>query len=110
MACPYFYPLAPAADVQQPARAPLGRVHGGRCENGGDAGTDACNFGYARGRCVSFPDSAVIDAVRFTALQGRIVYVLEKDYLPVEHGTDFGALTEPVRRQAEVFTSWATTR
>ena len=108
MACPFFYPLAPAADVQQPARAPLGVVHDGRCKHGGVAGGDACNFGYARGRCISFPDSGAIDAVRFTTWQGSIMYVLEKDYLPVSHGTDFGALTEAVRRQAEVFTAWVT--
>jgi hypothetical protein len=36
------------------------------------------------------------------------VYVLEKDYLPIQHGTDLEILTEPVRRQAEVFTAWAT--
>jgi hypothetical protein len=108
MACPYFYPIAPSADGQQPARAPLGVIHGGRCEQGGMAGTDACNFGYARGRCISFPDSAAIDAVRFTALQGRIMYVLEKDYLPVQHGTDLERLSEAVRRQGEVFAAWAT--
>jgi hypothetical protein len=108
MACPYFYPIAPSADAQQPARAPLGVIHGGQCEKGGIAGADACNFGYARGRCISFPDSAAIDAVRFTVRQGKTVYVLEKDYLPIQHGTDLEILTEPVRRQAEVFTAWAT--
>jgi hypothetical protein len=108
MACPYFYPLAPATDAQQPARAPLGVVHSGRCVQGGDVDTESCNFGYARGRCVSFPESATIDAVRFTTFQGRTIYVLEKDYLPVQHGTDLQTLSEPVRRQAEVFTAWAT--
>ncbi len=50
-----------------------------------------CNRGYARKRCPRFPDDSASDAVRFsvtedTGDQVRVVYVIEKNHFPVEHG------------------------
>jgi hypothetical protein len=50
-----------------------------------------CNNGYAGGRCPRFPQNAGVDAVRFSVTadtpdEVRLVYVLEKDYGPVDHG------------------------
>ena len=106
MACPYFYPISKAeGGAKQPARAPLGVLYEGTCEIGGASHSDACNFGYAAGRCDAFPADAYADAVRFTTLQGRTVYVLEKNFSPVEHG-DVTSLTGTLARQAKVFASW----
>lgn len=81
-------------------------MYEGRCEIGGSAGSDACNFGYAAGHCESFPPcDAVGDAVRFTMLEGRATYVLEKNYSPVRFGA-IDALEGALARQAEVFVSW----
>jgi hypothetical protein len=92
-------------DAKQPARVPLGVLYDGRCEIGGRQQSDACNFGYAAGRCDAFPSDPVADAVRFTMLEGRTVYVLEKDHSPLRHG-DAACLNGALARQAEVFTSW----
>jgi hypothetical protein len=65
-----------------------------------------CNFGYARGRCEHFPADAMVDAVRFSVKQDagepptdllRVIYVLERDHAPVEHGvlTFSGSSTAP---------------
>lgn len=105
MACPYFYPVAKADAARQPARAPLGVLYQGRCEMGGSAEHDACNFGYARHACEAFPHDAEADAVRFTTIEGRSVYILERDYLPIRHGSVSG-LQGSLRRQAEVFCAW----
>jgi hypothetical protein len=48
---------------------------------------------------------AAADAVRFTTLQGRMMYVLEKNYFPVRHG-DAGSLDGALARQAEMFALW----
>ncbi len=105
MACPYFYPLAEAVVERQPARVPLGVLYQGRCENGGSGQHEACNFGYGRHKCDAFPPDAEADAVRFTALNGKTIYILEQDHLPVRHG-EVADLPEPMRRQAEVFQNW----
>jgi hypothetical protein len=80
-------------------------MYTGRCEVGGAGGTDACNFGYAAGRCEAFPHDALADAVRFTTVEGRTVYVLEKAYAPVRHG-GVETLDGALARQAEVFAAW----
>jgi hypothetical protein len=80
-------------------------MYEGRCEIGGVAGSDACNFGYASGRCEVFPNEPLADAIRFTTLEGRTMYVLEKNYSPVRHG-DVESLDGALARQAEVFASW----
>jgi hypothetical protein len=105
MACPYFYPVSKAEVEKQPARVPLGSLYQGTCEIGGTASSDACNFGYAAGRCDAFPQDAPADAVRFTTLQGRTIYVLEKDFSPVRYG-DAATLDGALARQAEVFAAW----
>jgi hypothetical protein len=47
---------------------------------------DVCNCGYASGRCDRFPVGSP-DAVRFSVIaEDRILWVLEKDHVPVEHG------------------------
>jgi len=53
-----------------------------------------CNFGYPQGKCGHFPAGAAAHAAHFSVLQDeprepllRIIYVLEKDHVPVEHGT-----------------------
>jgi hypothetical protein len=49
---------------------------------------EVCNFGYARGRCSSFPEDSEADAVRFSKRDdGPLIFVLEKNYSPVKHGT-----------------------
>ncbi len=60
---------------------------------------DLCNCGYARGRCDQFPAASAADAVRFSVVTGdaaavRLVYILEKNHAPVEHGTINFAIRE----------------
>lgn len=51
-----------------------------------------------------FPASGDVDAVRFTKWQGRLIYILEKNYSPAGHGDCSGELKSPVlARQAAVF-------
>ncbi len=72
-------------------RAPLGGMFEGQCERNGAGDARLCNFGYARGLCAHFPDGSGADAVRFSVAGssdgvGRLVWILEKDHAPVEHG------------------------
>jgi hypothetical protein len=79
---------------------------------------DLCNCGYARGRCDRFPDDTPADAVRFSITgdqheRVRLVYILEKDHAPAEHGAleyavaaaqmTSGPITELLDRQARAF-------
>jgi hypothetical protein len=67
---------------------------------------DLCNTGYARGRCDRFPAGAFADAVRFSrTADGRLIYILEKDHAPVEHGEMDAARDprEPLASQARAF-------
>jgi hypothetical protein len=70
---------------------------------------EVCNCGYARGSCGRFPAGEAADAVRFSLLDGRLIYVLEKDHAPIEHG-EIDPLTdsrEPLASQARAFlASW----
>jgi hypothetical protein len=88
-------------------------VYKGSCERTGVACApellvDACNFGYARGRCTAFPADAAADAVRFTKYNGEVLYILERECAPVEHGP-VGRLAGrgALERQAAVFLSSA---
>src|SRR5882672_8348520 len=100
MACPFFKPLrrldsggwAPAP------RLPLGDAWGGECTASGSyeppeaVQRDVCNCGYALRRCDHFPGDDAADAVRFSMIAGEgaaddhLIYILEKDHAPVEHG------------------------
>ena len=115
MACPYFYPTAEVdyAERPRPARAPLGGVFDGFCHSGPQPVKPApgllyqqCNYGYGRTSCPLFPSEARADAVRFTAWKGQLLFILERNYSPVEHGP-----CEPVpensvlARQALVFST-----
>ena len=94
VACPFFKPVfRPVTPMEWGSvRAPLGGVFEGECEMERGAGEPRlCNFGYARGLCASFPENAVADAVRFSVSGSsdgvvKVVWILEKDHAPVEHG------------------------
>jgi hypothetical protein len=114
MACPWFNPLREAdfAARPRPARAPLGTVFEGTCEAhdgapfrpSDDLLYGVCNFGYGRGRCPAFPDGSEADAVRFTAVGQRIVWVLEREYAPVQHGSSEGPFPSALlERQVQAF-------
>jgi hypothetical protein len=72
-------------------RAPLGAMFEGQCEQNGPGEGRLCNFGYARGVCGHFPEGSIADAIRFSVVGKKrgavqIVWVLERDHAPVEHG------------------------
>jgi hypothetical protein len=84
----------------RPPRFPLGDAFGGACharpseiiEPPEARQRELCNCGYARGRCDRFPGDSAADAVRFsvtgdTPTRLLVVYVIEKDHAPAEHGT-----------------------
>ena len=121
MACPFFKPvqrLDPGGWDPAP-RLPLLDAWSGVCTAAYDwtppeaVQREICNCGYARGRCDRFPSSKAADepadAVRFSALEERLIYVLERDHAPVEHG-EIDPITdprEPLASQARAFmASW----
>lgn len=78
---------------------PLGDTYTGVCharpgdpiDPPGACQREFCNRGYARGQCECFPPDATADAIRFSITgeedgRVRLVYVMEKDHKPVEHG------------------------
>ena len=83
----------------RPPRFPLGDSFGGAChshpadiiEPPEAHQRELCNCGYARTRCDRFPGGSAPDAVRFSVTDDTpnrllVVYVIEKDHAPVEHG------------------------
>ena len=115
MACPWFNPVREVDFVARPrpARAPLGTVFEGTCEARPDAPFrpsddllyGECNFGYGRHSCPAFPADSEADAVRFTAAGDRRVWILERDYAPVRHGSFDAPFPSPLlERQAAAFT------
>ena len=96
MACPFFEPkevLAKDWGLHRP-RTPLGQVYSGRCHAGDDylpserELIDWCNWGYARGACPRFPESAPADALRFSInADGVVAMVAELEFAPVPHAT-----------------------
>jgi len=98
MACPCFYPIEPQATRKTTPPAPLGDTWSGACHATPDewlpdpsTARELCNFGYARARCGRLPDDAP-DAVRFAISYDRdgligIYWVMEKDHLPLAHGS-----------------------
>ena len=115
MACPYFYPTTEVdySERPRPARAPLGAIFDGFCHAAPQPVKprprfvyQQCNYGYGRATCPLFPHNAPADAVRFTAWKASIVFILEKDYSPVEYGSCDAAPADPVlARQALVFST-----
>ncbi len=119
MACPYFLPQRPLdSGGWNPApRLPLIDAWAGEChapqaknlEPGENETREFCNLGYARGRCPHFPPDAAADAVRFSisvneAGDRRVIYVLEKDHAPVEHGLLGETAVDPLlSRQGQAF-------
>lgn len=120
MACPFFLPVRRlGSDGSNPApRLPLGGAYGGSChalvsgpiEPPEAIQRDLCNCGYARQRCSHFPVNGAADAVRFSVTghqDGRVtlVYILEKDHAPMEHGPLDPAreAREPLASQARAF-------
>ena len=92
-------PLGASGWARAP-RMPLGDAYGGHCracagEPVRPAETqlrELCNFGYARGRCDRFPAASGADAVRFSITSDdgsrvRMVYVVESEHAPLEHGS-----------------------
>jgi hypothetical protein len=121
VACPFFLPVRRiGSGGWNPApRLPLGDAYGGVCHARASAPfeppeeiqRELCNCGYARRRCSHFPDNGAADAVRFSVIgdqDGRVtlVYILEKDHAPMEHGLmdyDATAALEPLASQARAF-------
>ena len=125
MACPYFYPAVRLEEDlwAVPPRLPLIDAYSGECRAAGQTPDAAalhalCNSGYARGKCVHFPEDASHDAVRFSVLSDsagaiRVEYVFERNCWPLGHGVlSYSAVThsfasspldEVAGRQAEVF-------
>jgi len=65
---------------------------------------ETCDCGYARGRCAHFPDDAGADAVRFSMAGERLIYILEKDHAPLEHGeAEATEMREPLASVARAF-------
>lgn len=94
MPCPYFIPDKPLNETGwfRPPRSPLGVLHSGECQLGSiPDDLHPCNFGYARGVCPHFPSDAPFDAVRFaitsrTGHTAELLYILERNHAPAEHG------------------------
>jgi hypothetical protein len=100
VACPFFAPIEPWSENSRdpwsgPRRVPLGEPYRGKCALTADAidphaQAELCNFGYARGRCAYFPDSAN-DAVRFSITNSvderiQLIWIAERGHAPVTHG------------------------
>jgi hypothetical protein len=102
VACPFFVPSRrlEVSGWIRPPRFPLGDAFGGTCharptevlEPPEPHQRELCNCGYAQGRCDRFPGGDSPDAVRLSVTEDTparlsLVYVIEKDHVPVEHGT-----------------------
>jgi hypothetical protein len=120
VACPFFLPVRRlgSGGWNPEPRLPLGDAYGGSCHALASAPFEPpeetqrvlCNCGYARRRCPHFPDNGPADAVRFSVIghqDGRVtlVYILEKDHAPMEHGLmdDATGALEPLASQARAF-------
>jgi hypothetical protein len=118
MACPYFKPSRrlDSGGWDPAPRLPLGDAWSGECTVGvaweppEAIQREVCNCGYARGRCGHFPVDEKADAVRFSLQFSidageRLIYILEKDHAPIEHGEINGAtdVREPLASLARAF-------
>jgi hypothetical protein len=101
MPCPFFLPIRrlDRGAWVHPPRLPLGDPYAGECHADPTAPheppelhqRELCNCGYARYRCSHFPEDAAADAVRFSIVSDsgasvELIYVVEKDHAPAEHG------------------------
>jgi hypothetical protein len=96
MACPYFQPVSrlDAGGWDPAPRLPLGDAWSGFCvalasgsfEPEESVQRELCNCGYARGKCAYFPPECDADAVRFASQGLGMIYILEKDHVPVAFG------------------------
>ena len=93
-------------------RLPLIDLYRGRCRAGDPVELEEavqreiCNWGCARGKCGRVPAEGP-DAVRFSMIDGRVVYVFEQECAPVEHGVADGNEPEVLRAQIGAFeASW----
>src|SRR5262245_54382050 len=88
-------------------RLPLGGTYRGTCHarpgEGVEEHREFCSWGYARGRCDRFPADSKADAVRFSKTGEGLIYILERDCAPVEHGIVTQAAGELLSRQASAF-------
>ncbi|MEP7352491.1 MAG: hypothetical protein ABI824_04585 [Acidobacteriota bacterium] len=136
MPCPYFSPerILESETWLVPPRFPLGSAYQGTClvvasvpfVPALDHQERVCNFGYpttSTAGCERFPSDAPADAVRFAWASQvgsrrksdlvQIVYILEKEHTPAEHGVlDYSlkaasfrpnTCTDPVLAQALKF-------
>jgi len=129
VACPFFAPSRRLenTDWVLPPRYPLGDLFSGTCHASASNLTEGhhdehqeecCNFGYARTHCDRFPGGSAPDAVRFSVTEDTptrlvVVYVVEKDHAPIEHGTldyrvsdshlDGPVISEVLMQQARAF-------
>ncbi len=119
MACPFFLPHHRLdSEAWNPApRLPLVDAWSGTCcappagpfEPREDVLRELCNMGYARGRCRYFPADAIADAVRFSASENsagdpRILFVIEKNHVPIQHGEfDSNTAALPLAAQGRAF-------
>ena len=115
MACPFFQPVRRIAEADRwthVPRLPLGDFFEGVCRSregevfgpSEETVRELCCWGYSRGRCDRFPADAKADAVRFSVSSGRLIYILERDGSPVEHGEVVrGAASELLLAQARAF-------
>lgn len=120
MACPFFLPVRrlDSGGWNPPPRLPLGDAYSGSCraaasrpfEPPEEIQRELCNCGYARQRCSHFPENGAADAVRFSVIGDQdgcitLVYILEKDHAPLEHGRMDNATgeREPLASQARAF-------
>jgi len=123
VACPFFKPLRPLehGPWERPPRLPLGDSYYGGClahpsdlfAAAETTQRELCNCGYARGRCEHFPEDGASDAVRFSIsddVGGRLqmVYVIEKDHVPIGHGPIEYAIGEAAFAGGEISEALAT--
>ena len=114
MACPFFKPSRrlDSGGWDPAPRLTLVDAWAGECVAGGGweppeaIQREVCNCGYARGRCDHYPADEPADAVRFTVRAGgKVIYILERDHAPIEHGEIDGATDprEPLASLARAF-------
>jgi len=97
VACPHFEPIKHRADAGK--LLPLRDFWFGVCHAEGASFepdervlNECCNMGYARGKCVRFPQAAGPDAVRFAIARDSdqrilVSFAVERDHRPHSQGS-----------------------